>query len=285
MKYLLKFYRINYLLILAVLAGCGLASNQNQEQTQVTQEPEQPAQPKCEVEMPASTLKNSLLAPSENLKYTALKLHELAESHDHDRISEQAISMADESIKLMKSSAYLNTSYLDSLIAYSTVCAVLSNALQAHNKSMAKPKLKSTVEQLESLAERLSDYTSRKVSINEGACLTNLEMLENEIRLYFTTLESGISSIESSLSSPCEDCATREIAFYENLMKVFREALIKAPTDQYKTVSRTLADIEHTLHELAGMHEEDAHHAMETLERQMDRFEDELLDITNRREL
>jgi hypothetical protein len=285
MKYLMKLNQIKFLLILGVLAGCGQSANQKQEEMQARQEPVQPAVPKCEVEMSASTLKNSLLAPSENLKYTALKLHELAESHDHARISEQAISMSDESIKLMKSSAYLNTSYLDSLIAYSSECAVLSNALQAHNTSMNKSTLQGMVGQLESLAERVSDYTSRKVSINEGACLTNMEMLENEIRLYFNTLKSGIGSIESFLGSHCEDCATKEIAFYENLMKLFREVLIKAPTDQYKTVSRTLADIEHTLHELSGMHEEDAHHTMETLERQMDRFEDELLDITGRREL
>ena len=285
MNILMKANQIISVLILGVLIGCGQASNQNQEQAQTKQEPEQPTQPKCEVEMSASTLKNSLLAPSENLKYTALKLHELAESHDHNRITEQSQSMAEESIKLMKSSAYLKSSYLDSLIEYSTACAVLSNALQANNKVMAKSKLKGMVEQLESLAERLSDYTSRKVNIIEGACLTNMEMLENEIRLYFATLKLGINSIEASLGSHCEDCVANEVAFYENFMKTFRAALIKAPTDQYKTVSRTLADIEHTLHELSGMHEEDAHHTMETLERQMDRFEDELLDITGRREL
>jgi hypothetical protein len=69
-------------------------------------------------------------------------------------------------------------------------------------------------------------------------------------------------------------------------MKGFREALIKAPTNQYKTVSRTLADIEHTLLELSSAHEaEEAHHTMETLERQMDRLKDELLDITGRSEI
>lgn len=286
MNFLMKTQQIILVLILlGVLIGCGQTANQNQDQNQNEEVASKPLQPTCEIEMSASTLKNSLLAPSENLKYTALKLHELAESHDHDRISEQARVMAEESIKLMKSSAYLKSSYLDSLIEYSTASAVLSNVLQANNKSMNKSNLQGMVEQLEGLAERVSDYTNRKVSINEGACLTNMEMLENEIRLYFTTLRSGIGSIETSLGSHCEDCTSNEVAFYENLMKIFREALIKAPTDQYKIVSRTLADIEHTLHELSGMHEEDAHHTMETLERQMDRFEDELLDITGRREL
>lgn len=272
-------------IMLGLLSGCGQSASQNQNQEQSQPAVEQPEKPKCEIELPASTLKNSLLAPAENLKYTALKLHELAEGHDHDRVSGQAKSMSEESMKLMKSSVYLTSSYLDSLIQYSSRCAVLSNALQAHNKAMAKAKLKEVVGQLEALTGRVSDFTGRNVSIREDACMSNAEMLENEIRLYFATLKSGISSIASSLGSVCEDCAANEISFYENLMKVFREALIKAPTDQYKMVSRTLADIEHTLHELAGVHGEDAHHTLETLERQMDRFEDELLDITGRREL
>lgn len=270
-------------LVFAVLLSCGQTNEKKQDEKRP--EIEQPEKPACEVEKSVSTLKNSLLAPSENLKYTALKLHELAESHDHDRISEQAKSMAEESIKLMNASAYLNTSYLDSLIRYSTQCAVLANGLQAHNRSMGKPKLKGTVSQLESIAESVSNYTERKVKISQDACLSNKEMLENEIRLYFTTIKLGITSIESSLGSHCEDCTTKEVAFYENLMKTFREALIKAPTNQYKTVSRTLADIEHTFHELSSMHDDEAHHTMETLERQMDRFEDELLDITGRSEI
>ena len=266
--------------MIAVLLGC----NQTNEKKHEEKPPiVQPKKPVCEVEMSASTLKNSLLAPSENLKYTALKLHELAESHNHERISTQAKSMADESLKLMNASAYLGTSYLDSMLYYATRSAVLANALQAHNQSMGKVKIKTVMANLESMAERVSTYTERKVKISQDVCLSNKEMLENQIRLYFTTIESGIKSIESSLGSHCEDCTAKEISFYENLMKVFREALIKAPTSQYKTVSRTLADIEHTFHELSDLHEaEEAHHTLETLERQMGRFEDELLDITGR---
>jgi|GEM_PF-4680484 len=269
--------------MIVVLLGCSQTNEKKQEEKTPIVQPEKPV---CEVEMSASTLKNSLLAPSENLKYTALKLHELTESHNHDRISEQAKNMADESLKLMNASAYLGINYLDSLLYYATRSAVSANALQAHNQSMGKAKMKTVVADLESIAESVSTYTERKVKISEDACLANKEMLENQIRLYFTTIESGIKSIESSLGSHCEDCIAREVAFYENLMKVFREALIKAPTSQYKTVSRTLADIEHTFHELSDLHEEEeAHHTMETLDRQMDRFEDELLDITGRSEI
>ena len=280
------FYSTTIVLILGLLFGCGGSNNQKPESGQNLEPILLPAQPRCEVERSASVLKNSLFAPSENMKYTALKLHELEEDHDHSQISEQAENMVKESVELMKSSAYLSSTYLDTLIIYSSESTVMSNALQAHNESMSKNAFESKIRDINRLTERINKYTSRKIRVESGACLTNKEFLENEIRLYYTTLNEGIKSIESSLSSHCNECISDEIGFYENFIKMFRESLIKAQTDEYKIVSRTLADIEHTLHELSNTHEkEEAHHTMETLDRQMSRFEDELLDITGRNEL
>ena len=264
--------------VVAIFISCGQTKKKQEDKAIEVVKDEQPS---CEVEMSASVLKNSLLAPSENLKFAAIKLHELSESHNHERISEQAQSITDESIKLMKASAHLTSHHLDSLLFYSTSTAVLANSLHASNKSLGKAKLKMIVSKLESLSESVGSYTSRNIIIDRDVCLTNKEMLGNEIRLYYTTLRSGIKSIESSLGSHCENCIANEVSFYENLMKTFRETLIKAPTNQYKTVSRTLADLDHSFNELTNLHdEEDVHHTLETINRQMARFKDELMDMT-----
>jgi len=271
--------RLSFIFILFLVAGIGCSTKTETKQAPATAEELPPTKPTCEVEYSASSLKNALLAPSENIKLTVIKLHELAEGHHHERVSEQAAYVAGENVKLMNSAAYLSN--LDSILAYCVQSAVTANSLQAHNESLAKTKLKSTVSNLESLSDRITAYVDRKIRIDKDICLTNKKMLENQIRLYFHTINTGIGTVESSLKSTCEDCLAKEIGFYESQIKSFREALIKAPTSQYKTVSRTLADLEHTLNELSTMHDsEEKHHAMETIERQLDRLRDELLDIT-----
>jgi hypothetical protein len=174
--------KVSVLLILTVLSSC-TQTNTNQEENSTKTEPEKPI---CEVTMSASNLRNSLLAPSENLQLTVTKLHELAESHDHNhnRIATQAKNMADESIKLMNASAYVSSHYFDSLLAYSTNSTVLSNSLHAHNQSMGKAKLKKVLAKLESLTGSINTIIERKLKIDKDACLTDKEMLENQIRLY-----------------------------------------------------------------------------------------------------
>lgn len=70
-------------------------------------------------------------------------------------------------------------------------------------------------------------------------------------------LESGMTVIRDNKDAHCIYCLTEEMAFYETLIKDFREVLINAPINRYKMVSRSLSDLEHSLHELTTAHEQE----------------------------
>tara|TARA_R110002124_G_scaffold287013_1_gene469690 strand:+ start:4646 stop:5512 length:867 start_codon:yes stop_codon:yes gene_type:complete len=266
---------------LMMFAGCN--NNKKNVQPQPPKAVELSQEAKCEVSVPASTVRNGLLAPAENIKYSMIKLHELGKDHHHELVTEQADYLTEQSFSLLKNSVYLTTHYLDSLIEYGTLTSVKANNLLARNHSMSRAQINSVIDEMVRLSDTISMLTDRKILINKKVCMSSASMLENQIRVYFSILNTGMALIRSTKESQCNTCLAGEVAFYEALIKSFREELIKAPTNQYKIVSRSLSDLEHSLHELTTAHEEEeVHHSLETIERQMNRLESELLDITGR---
>lgn len=272
---------LHLLLISVVFTGC--SRNKADVQLQQATEPIPQKIAECEVSLTESALRNSLLAPAENIKYSILKLHELKKDHHHDLITDQAGYVSEQGLKLLKNSVYITTHYLDSLIEYGTMTAVKANNLYARNHSLGATQINTSIGEMERLSNYINSLTNRKISIRDSVCMPMVSVLENQIRIYFSMLESGMALIGDVKDSHCIECLADEMAFYEGLIKDFREVLIKAPTSHYKMVSRSLSDMEHSFHELTTAHEqEEMEHSFETIERQLDRLEDELLEITGR---
>ena len=112
---------------LMMFAGCN--NNKKNVQPQPPKAVELSQEAKCEVSVPASTVRNGLLAPAENIKYSMIKLHELGKDHHHELVTEQADYLTEQSFSLLKNSVYLTTHYLDSLIEYGTLTSVKANNL------------------------------------------------------------------------------------------------------------------------------------------------------------
>jgi hypothetical protein len=274
-------------LILAVLLVASLGCNQpateenKQDETTAT---EQSVKPNCEVEKKGQQVQNKLLVSVENMKSTINKLHEVLEEHNHADIKEHAEEVEGYALDLMKKSVYLPMNNFNKFHENSKIVLSLSTQYAWENKYCDFAENSRTFDALEIAINGLQNDVKGMNDIPETICETEKNIARKEIYIHLYIMKIYFDQIDKAAEKDCLHCVEEYCEKLEVIVKTFRETITNIGTDDFTTLNRTLADIEHTVHEMKEKAEagekEELHHAHETIMRHIKRLKDEVDEIS-----
>jgi hypothetical protein len=268
--------------LLAASLGCNQPAEEHQHNDAAAAE--QPAKPKCEVEKNGQQVQNKLLASVENMNSTIDKLHEVLEEHNHADITEHAQEVGSYTLDLMKQSAFLPMNDFNKVHEKSKEVLTLSTQYAWENKYYGFAENSVTFDALESAIDGLESNIKGMSDIPATICETEKNIARKDIYVHQYIMNIYFDQIDKAADKNCLHCVEEYCEKPEGFVKTFRETITNIGTDDFATLNRSLADIEHTVHEMKEKAEagekEELHHAHETILRHIQRLKEEVDEIS-----
>jgi hypothetical protein len=276
--------RMKFISVMLLVASLGCNPPAKEPQQREATPLEQSVTPKCEVEKKGQQVQNKLLVSVENINSTINKLHEVLERHNHTDITRHAQEIEGYTLDLMKQTAFLPIDNFNTVHEKSKEVLALSTQYAWENKYYGFSENSETFELLESKISGLKGNVIGMDNIPATICETEKNIAKKGIYVHLYIMEIYIDQVDKTSDRNCLDCVEEYCEKLEDFIKTFRETITNINTNDFTTLNRSLADLEHTVHELKEKAEaeenEELHHAHETILRQMTRLQEEVDEIS-----
>jgi len=273
-------------LLLFASLGCNNGGRQQEaeENEQMETATKEPTKPDCEIEKKGQQIKNKLLVSVENMNSTINKLHEVLEEHNHADITDHAQEVEGYTLDLMKQSTYLPMNNFNKVHEKSKEVLTLSTQYAWENKYYDFAQNSETFDALERAIGGLETSVKGMNDIPTTICETEKNIAEKDIYVHLYIMNIYFDQIDKAADKDCLHCVEEFCEKLEGFVKTFRETITNIGTDDFTTLNRTLADIEHTVHEMKEKAEagekEELHHAHENILRHIQRLKEEVDEIS-----